>query len=317
MIRRSPAERYIKFLVCHPDSYEVRAIDEMLRRQHLDCPGEEYINGLRDRMRVPVPFYPTNKLHGRSKRFIDRHQLLGFFHPDESAEAAHLLMRKPRAKELIETLLIIKEEPVVVAHRLKSIGIDCGPLAITRYIKFYFDLTLVDQTELRALLRMRIDHLVHKGHGVDVTSEARLQHGALKRAAYNDPRRMMVEMPIVPMAGLLNQMRMGFMPSNVEVARLAEAARGAALARVLSAELTFGPDSAGEALNHAIVAEKMSALLTELGSPDSALQKELHQLALRTQTGPVPHISELAGESVTLELSPSVDKKETENIDAG
>ena len=44
MIRHSPAELYVKYLVCHPDGYTTDAIRDIVRGQDLDYPSDDYVD---------------------------------------------------------------------------------------------------------------------------------------------------------------------------------------------------------------------------------------------------------------------------------
>lgn len=309
MIRRSPCELYIKYLLVHPDGYTDDSVLDIVRGQQLDYLGHEYLKRLRARLRIPVPFYPNNKLHSPSKKLLVRHKILGFFHPDEDSITAHHLLQKPRAKELIETMVIAGESHGVIAHRLRSIGSTVKVRAVKRYCGFYWNVELVDSTELRALLRMRVEHPRYRDDGMEPLPEQRLQMFAMNKVQYQDPRRMMVDMPVIPMAGLMNQMRMGLMPSQVELARLANVTRVAATVRAFESTMAGGPMGAVQARDYALVAKTMSEMILEIGSPDIELQKELQQLALVTDESTLPYIGELEG-THTVSLEPEIIKSE-------
>lgn len=304
MIRRSPCELYIKYLLAHPDRYELRAIRHIVRGQQLDYPNDDYVESLKSRLRLPTPFYPSNKYHKRSHLFLMQHKLLGFFHPDAGCRAAHELLRNARAKELIETMTIAGDPPPIIAHRLQDVGISSSTLSVERYCQFYWNIRLVDQTELRALIRMRVDSTAYRDDGAMPTNDQLLQSRALAKVRYQDPRSMILSMPVTPLAGMMNQIRMGLMPERVEFARLASAAKAAATVRVLEQMLDGGPMAAVRGRDYALVAKTMGEMLDEMGSPDAELQKELQQLKLQTDTGRVPHVGELPGD-YAVEMEPT------------
>jgi hypothetical protein len=183
--------------------------------------------------------------------------------------------------------------------------------AVKRYCNFYWNINIVDSSELRALLRMRVEHPRYRDDGMEPLPEQRLQMFAMNKVQYQDPRRMMVEMPVTQMAGLMNQMRMGLMPSQVELARLANATRVAATVRAFETTMAGGPQGALRARDYTMVAKMMGEMITDMGSPDIELQKELQQIALATDDATVPHIGELEG-SYTVELEPQVIEAEVE-----
>ena len=281
----------------------------------LDFPSERYIDVLSGSLSPPSPFKPFDTKHLASQRFLLKHQLGGFFNPDAAAQLAHELVRAPRAKELIETMMLAEEPLAVIATVVKGKGHRCTIEALRRFSSYYWDLSLVDSVEVNALLRMRSGYLVYRTDGSEVSPNDRLQADAMTKASYRDPRRVVTEMPITPMAGLLNRMRMGFMPSQVDLSRLADATRKAATVRAFDATMSTHPQAAQTARDFAVVARVMTDLINEMGSPDQALQRELQQLALKTENSRPPTIHQLSDGQHTLDLQPTITEAEVETGD--
>ena len=305
MIRRSPCELYIKYLLCHPDGYVLEAVKDIVVGQDLDYPSDIYVQGLRRKLRVPVPFYPLNTAHARSQRFLRAERLTGFFHPDKEAEEAHSLLQAPRAKETIETMVLAGDPPAHVAHRVRRLGLPCTAEGVKRYCKYYWDLDLVDTVEAGALLRIRLERTMDTPPGVDPTMDQKLQHFALSKAKYRDPRRLAVEMPNSPMASLMNQLRMGLMPTQVELGRLLAATRLAAVCRANEVAHGMSQTDAARGRDFMLMAKLTTELMADIGSPDTELQRDLQQLLLETEQTPVPHVRELTqgrGEVVDAEV---------------
>lgn len=258
---------------------------------------------MKKHLRIPSPFQPTNKLHHRSWDFLVKEGLVGFYHPDADAKLAHGLLKDPRAKETIEASAMAAEPPSFIAYYVKNLGLPCTAEAVKRYCFYYWDLKRVDSHELRALLRMRWEYLRYQKN--DLSVDQRRQLSALEKTRHRDARNMIANMPITPMAGLLNRLRMGIMPAKVELARLANATRIASTVRAYEASTFGGPRSGEEARDFALVSKMMTELINELGSPDIELQKELHQLAIDTEHGAVPLLAELSEGSHTTDLQPS------------
>jgi hypothetical protein len=312
VIRRSPCERYIKYLLVHPDGYSTDAVRDIVRGQGLDYLSDDYTNRLRDQLKkhLPDPFKPLNKRHGRSRSFLSKEQIYGFFHPDEPSVVAHRLLDKGRAKEVIEAMSLVGEAPAFVSHRVKLLGLKCTPDAIKRYLHFYWDINMVDSTELRALMQMRVEWMQVPREGMMSHPDQWLQYETMRKSSYKDPRRMLLEMPVTPVAGMLGQMRLGLMPSQIDLSRIAETARNAATGRVLESMITGAPHDAARGRDYAMVASMMSELIEKVGSPDTALQEELKKVALQMEDGPVPHIGELpAGDTFTTDLLPGEKEK--------
>ena len=304
MIRRSPCELYIKFLLVHPRGFSIEEIKDKLHEMGLDFPSEVYVERLQKRLTPPLLFHPTDRTHKPSQRFIIKHRLSGFFDPDEASAAAHDLVKNPRAKELIETLMLTEEPLALISSMVRQQGARCTVAAIQRYNTYYWDLSLVDSVETRALLQMRVDHIVNRDDGAEVKPYERMQHAALKRATYKDPRFLVTEMSITPMAGMLNRMRMGYLPTQVDLTRLAHATRVVCTVRAYSEAMNGAPHSAASARDFAVVARTMTDLINEMGSPDLELHKELQALALQTEDARPPNIHELTGGHHTMDLQP-------------
>ena len=312
MIRRSPCELYIKFLLVHPRGFSVEEIKNKLHEMGLDFPSEAYVGSLQARLSPPSLFHPTDKTHKASQRFIMKHRLRGFFDPDEASAIAHDLVKNPRAKELIETLTLTEEPLALISSMVRQQGSRCTVAALQRYTTYYWDLSLVDSVETRALLQMRVDHIVNRDDGEEVKPYERMQHAALKRATYKDPRFLVTEMPITPMAGLLNRMRMGYLPTQVDLTRLAHATRVVCTVRAYGEAMSGAPHSAASARDFAVVSRVMTDLINEMGSPDVELHKELQSLALQTEDARPPNIHQLSGGHHTMDLQPMTIEAETD-----
>jgi hypothetical protein len=304
MIRHSPAEVYIKYLVVHPDGYGEEAIVELLRLKQLDFIGTAYVNRIRRDLHPPLPFRPLDKLHRPSVRFLTTHRLHYLFHPDDAMEQALAILENPQTKEVIETMLITHDSPAVISYRMKSLGMACSLTAIERYRFFFFNVDLVDATELRALMRLRTDYVDPNSDDYDDQIRA-----AMKKVGYRDPRRLVAEHPMRSMASLMNQMRMGFLPSSVEIARLSTSVRVMCMAQAAASAVVGGPRAASEVRDYVIGANGVTELLNNVGRPDSDLQKELQMLALRTDEAAVPYIGELTEGSHTVDVQPLYDRE--------
>lgn len=304
MIRHSPAEVYIKFLIAHPDGYETETIMDMLRLKQLDFIGPSYIERLRLELHPPPHFQPENKLHRPSSRFITKHRLFYLFHPDLPMEEAYEILEDPKSKEAVETMLITDEAPALIAHRTRSFGVQCTLQSIERYRFFFFNTDLVDDTELRTLLRLRTDFV--DPNSDDYDDQVRM---AMKKVGFRDPRRIAADHPMRSMSAIMNMMRMGFMPNSVELSRLASSVRVMCLTQAAGTAMIGGPGSAGETRDFIIAANGVSELLNNVGSPDTELQKELQMLALKTDDASPRHIAELPEGSHTVDVQPLAERE--------
>lgn len=301
MIRRSPCEYYTKYLLVHPDGHTLEQVRDILKRQQLDHIGESYLTRLRDSLAIPAPFYPYDLSHTRSQRFLFRERLDALFNPDDDMRAATELLGMPRIKEQIETLLLGGSQPSWIASAIRHQGVSVTPTAVKRYKFYYWNVDLVDSTELRALLHLRNNTL----DASEVRDPELVAHGAaMVQASYNDPRVSTANMAVRPLASLFNMMRMGYMPSNVEISRIAAATRNAATARAMEAAIRGGHKDHERGRDWSIVAKAMSEMLEAVGSPEEDFQKELNAITLKTEESEVPHIAELSDGDYTEDLLP-------------
>lgn len=218
------------------------------------------------------------------------------FVPDPASDRATELLDKPRAKEIIESSLLAFSTDAFIAAACRKNGYACNAATIERYRHFYFNVDLVDSLEMKALIEMRTMS--------DSTNDPdeKMANVALSKAHYSDPRRIAAKMSISPLAGLLNQMRMGFMPSSVELSRIASAARTTATIRTLEELMTGLPE---RAQGFALTAKLMTEILESVGDAEEELYDELRTLALETEKSEVPHIKELSAGHHTLDVQPT------------
>lgn len=300
MVRHSPCKKYIEHLLVHPDGYTDDSIVQILRQKQLDFISTTYLERLRAELIPPDPFRPYDETHLPSKRFITAKGLYYLYFPDEATRKAVQVLEEPRAKELMETMLITFDPPALIAQRLSKLWKPCSLEVPKRYKFFFFDMDMVDSTELNAILALRAD-FVHR----DSNHEDDQVRGAVKMVAYSDPRRVMARYPNTEMAGVLNAMRMGYMPNRMELSRVLQATRVGATLRANALVMHgTGLKSAEEAQAWASVAKISNEMLNDVGSPDADLQRELQTLALATDTSTVPYIGRLSGGSHTVDLQP-------------
>jgi len=279
MIRRSPAEFYIKYLLAHPDDYSDDDVVRVLREHQLDYPGGMYLERLRKRIVRPHPYFPYNGDHTASWRFLLKERISHLFHPDKKMINALKILHEPRAKEATEAMVLVNDPAVIICHRLQSLGIHIGPFDLQRYKHYFWNTSLVDSTEMRALLQIRVEDMRLEGDG----GEDIIRHMAMVRANYMDPRHIAANSPVPEVAAMFIQMRMGYMPDRVDMSRLANSAASAAMSRALEELNNYHPDSAQRSRDFALVARNLLEMLELIGSPDEGLRKDLVALGLKTE----------------------------------
>ena len=312
MIRRSPCEYYLKYLVVHPEQYSNDRIREITNELQFDFVGKWYLDRLRATCIPPVPFYPSDPLHVPSQRFLMRERIQNLFLPNEDVRTAFKIVERPRLKEFVEAMVLAGAPDSAIARSLReNRNFPCTIQALERYRHYFWNTELVDSTDMRALLRLRVD-----AAGSSTDPEIQAQHGALQRAYYNDPRKVAAELPSTPVAAMFSQMRMGIMPGKLELVKVLEMSQAMSAGRALEAMMVAGPEDSSRAFNYANVLRIVTETLEHVAKPDEELQKTLSAITMKTEEKSVPTLSELTKGRHTAELEPlSTSKPEQKDGD--
>lgn len=290
MIRRSPAEAYLQYLILHPRKYTDAQITEIARFAQIDHLGNWYLARLRANLTPPKPFFPFDPNHRPSSNFLYLNKLYPIFHTDEAGRRAFKILEMPRVKEFVESSIISGAPSAAIAVTVtRRQRFTCSAQVIDRYKAFFWDVHLLDSSELRALLQLRYAQL--EDHP---DAEVKKQHDLMKKAYYSDSRKAAAELPFSPLSALISQMKMGIMPSELDVAMVINQTQKFAAIRTAEALLNNGRGDSGNALNYAIVMEKATSVLKEIAKPDEDLQKQLASIALRTSESAIPTLHALS-----------------------
>lgn len=299
MIRRSPAEFYLKYLIVHPVGYRNEQIHEMCKKDQVDSLDDIYIERLRSTCVPPSPFYPQNKLHAKSQRFLLKEKIQLLFHSNEYSLEALKLLKVPRAKEFVEAMILSGAPAELIANALGTHRrFPCAAKTVELYCHFFWNIDLLDTTELRALLQLRAP--AEK----DVPKEQKASAGIYQKAFRDDPRVVAANLPNSPIMALMSQMKMGVMPRNVNLSDIIITTRAVAAMRSLEAVMIGGPFDSRKALEYSLVAKNMGEMLETVVRPDEKLREELSSIALQTSRDQIPTIDSLSGGQHTVEMSP-------------
>lgn len=300
MIRKSPAEAYIKYLLLSPEKYSNKRVLEICREHQIDSLGKWYLDKLRNKLRQPLPFRPYDEDDGPSQRFLMLEGLHRLFHPDESGALAFQMLERPRVKEFIEAMTLVGAPPHAIAHGLyKMHSFSCKAKDVLRFCQFFWDLSLLDSTETRALIEMRRTQAERSEE-----SEVNGQASAVKHAFWNDPRRIAADLPASPVTALISQMKMGLMPNKLDLARVLNLSMQVMSMRILEAAITNGPKDSMKAADYANAMRQTRETLEGIVKPDEELQKQLRAISLRTDTYAPPLLQALSAGHHTAELTP-------------
>lgn len=300
MLRNSPADYYIKYLVVHPAGYDNNKIRDILRMSQLDYIGNEHLDRMRDLVQPPDPFYPYDLTHKKSQRFLIKERIAKLFQRDEATEKAFSLLDSPRAKEFLESMTLAGAPLQAIAVGLHNqTKFSCSVRALEQYLHFFWNLDLVDSTEIRTILAIRGLEEVRDG---DFFEAAKAK--AKERAGFQDPRKIAAELPNNPLVALLSQMRMGIMPKSIDLALALDATQKAATLRSLEASLRGGFEDHKKAVDFIMVARTAGEMLETVVKPDEKLREQLSAIALTTETRTIPTLGTLSAGAHTTDTGP-------------
>lgn len=310
MYLRSPAEHFIKYLLLSPDECRDNEIFQKVEELGLDGISTKYIGRLRERLKPPNPFHPTDKGHMPSRAFLFKEGVDRMFLPDKDMKTALHLVGRPRVKEVIEsTLLSGAPSEYVCSVLLRTQRTVCSPKALDLYEHYFWNLELLDSSQMRVLLQLRYNSLEGDSEGVQ---------RMLKGAYYQDPRRVAAELPYSPTSTMLTQMRMGMQPGKGEVGIQMLDARRTAMLKAIEAVHRDGPMDSKRSLDYFQGARILTELLEVVVKPDQNLNEQLSAISLRTDTRPLPSLQELSAGKHTADLQPTKEIPDERNAaDAG
>lgn len=308
---RSPAELYIKYLICHPDRFNDLVIKTALEELDILYLGDEYLKSLRARCVPPDPFRPNDPLHKKSHRFLISENIRTLFLQTRHTKLAFKLLEKPRVKEFVESSILSHAPAVAIASRVVTFGVQCTPESIEEYKKYFWNVDLLSATQMRTIINMELDQSV----GDNDSGVTRDKKRAMKRASYLDPRKLASELPYSPLTALMAQMRMGVMPGRPELGKILQMAQAMAGLKLLEATLGSGLQDSQMALNFSHVVKNLTESLETVVKPDEHLREQLQAIALRTESAPVPSIHELSAGNHTVDLQPKLEEVTYESAD--
>ena len=303
-IRRSPAEYYLRYLLSHPRRLSTPDICKRFAAEQLDYIGDEYVDALREELAMPPGFRPWSRSHSPTRRFLVRHRIYDLYHRSPAVEQALRILADPRGKQEMETLLLTAAPPAWCLERLRTLGHDVTVRALDKYAFYFFNLSLIDRRELRALMELRAPWVDSEEPG-DAAQRAR----AVRNANRSDPRAIAVNTGVVEVSLLVEKLRAGVLPSNVDVANMAQALRAVALAKSIES-IADGSDNAHErALSFARIIPIMNDTLEAIGEGGGDLYAELEAFAIRVDKPNTKSLQELSGGEHTLTLHPEEETK--------
>ena len=299
---RSPAEFYIKYLTVHPDGLSTLAIKERLIDEGLDFVSEEYLERVRVALVPPSPFYPDDRNHPASLAFILRERINRLFQRDITMKMALELLRMPRAKEFAEAMLLVQVPlSAIAAFITRHRGVYCTPDALELYSHYFWNINLLDSSQMRVLLQLRMDLAVQH------IPEFKDRKDVLRAAYYKSALKVAADLPYSPTTAMLVQQRLGVKPSRGDLALRMMEARDAAILRAIEASQQDGQHDSQKFLNYATGSRILEELLQMVVRPEEEMREQLQSIALRTDPNQLTPIHQLSGGQHTVDVSPQKD----------
>ena len=305
---RSPAQFYIKSLIADPDGITTEALVDRLLDEGVDYISVDYLDRLRARMRIPTPFHPTNVRHTRSVDFLVQERLLKIFQPDAHMRVARALLEMPRAKEFIESMILIQVPyTATAAYVSRQFGVQCTARALELYAHYFWNTNLLDSSQMRLLIALRFEQ-------AEETEKSPLKgkKKLLDRAYYKDPRKMAAEIPPTKTSAMLLQLRLGSAPPKQTVAAQLMSAQETLYSRLL--EVLHEDSLAGsqKVANYANGARVLQELVEMVIKPEDQMKDQLRALTMRTNKTSMPSVHQLTQGNHTVEMVPLEAKKHDE-----
>ena len=305
---RSPAEFYLKYLIVHPDGLSTPAIKERLIDEGLDFISEEYLDKLRLNLVPPNPFYPDDRNHAASMAFILRERINRLFQRDITMKMALELLNMPRAREFAEAMLLIQVPlSAIAAFITRHRGVYCTPDALELYSHYFWNINLLDSSQMRVLAMLRVDLAVQN------IPELKDHKDVLKAAYYKSALKVAVDLPYSPTTAMIVQQRLGIKPSRADLAARMLEARDQAILRAVEATQQDGLHDSQKFLNYATGSRILEELLQMVVKPEEEMREQLQSIALRTDPNQVVPIHQLSGGQHTVDVSPQKDPDHDES----
>jgi hypothetical protein len=302
MIRRAPAEVYIRYLLCHPDGYNNEAIKERMQELELFCPINRELDRLRRTYKPPTPFYPYNRKHEPSIRFLKDTGIYSLFYPDRSTKYAMAILQNRKVRSTVEQLLAQNAKPHMIVEILsRRFGFACSVDGVRKYEYFFFS-----QDSLRHEKQQALD-IVMSSWSVASDGDLTAAHvQAEKRAKWDDPRRTALRLPTCAPAQRLIAMQNGYMPKESEY-NVAEELTSLMRMLMDHAKLKLienGPTAAKDANEAVSAMQRLAAIVEQVRKPDELIIEQVQGLAITSDTEKPKTISELTQGNHTLDLQP-------------
>jgi len=299
MYVRSPAERYIKYLLLQDEKPTTEQVKEQLLEYNRVFVSDAYIERLRSRLKPPVPFHPHDMRHLPSLRFLQQEKVARLFHREHPMEVAFHILEHPRVQEFVEAMILCRTQYQAISNFVQfQWQVQCSCTGVEYYKDYFWDIDLLDASGVRVMLQLQIDNLAES------VPELMDRKGILKAAYYRDARAAAATVPSTTDAALLIQSRMGFHSKRFDMDLATTNLMGMALRKAFEALVMDGPQDHMKFVNYVNGARMLGELRELTRNPGAQLHDELSKLSMKPGLGPVIEMQQLTGGNHTVEIEP-------------
>lgn len=303
MIRRSPCEYYLKYLVSHPANHSDDFIRDRLFSLGLDDLGTAYLDRVKSQTVRPIPFKPLDREHFSSQHFLNQQRIHSMYFPDDATKCALRIVGTPKLKEFVEALSLTGSPAGIIAQGA-AFAVTSAPAitedGVARFYHYFWNTDLLDFTEMRAIISKRGSASADADY---------------KKAFYKDSRKIACELPFSPLSAALAQIRMGITPRGVNFAELMERVSLVAGIKAYQAVLDDSIRSAENAKNYVTTAQVAIELMERSQKPEAKLVERFNSLGINNDHRPIPTIAQLSGGAHTADLQPIEEKAKLVEVD--
>jgi hypothetical protein len=278
------------------------AIHAALEREDLDDLDDVMIDRLRAELTPPRRFNVRSLKHRASLEYLDAVGVRDLVHRTPEAQEALMLLRTPRAREVVEVGLIVQAPAEGIASQLRHQKLSVTGKSISLFEQGFWSVSAFDRTSLRSTLELRAVRRALRGAVDDDERRVAL------RAARSDARLLAASLPRSPVSWYLVLGALGHSPAAVPVDKVLEQLRSHAALRAVESVMRGGPGDEARAFAFMNLLRGAHELHQSVVPPDSALRESLASIQLVTNPNPIPYIHDLTGGNHTLDIQGSAER---------
>ena len=315
MISRSPAEVYVRYLLCHPDGFNNSALKEKMAELKLYCPLDKQLDGLRKKYKPPTPFFPKSRTHTASIGFMKNAGIYSLFFPDQSTRYALAILNSPKARAAVEQQLAQRAPAkFIVAGLDKKLQFACSMDGVNKYRYFFFN----DDIATRSEMQQAVDVVSNTWMGADDKDLSPAHLAAEKRARWKDPLITALSLPTCAPAQVVIAMQNGYLPKDLQydAGRSMQDLSFLLLNQAALKVIESGPNAARDAKEFITAAQAIHAMLADVHTPGEQARAALERdLRLVSDSNKPKGLKELSQGNYTIDIQP-LGKTEDDSVES-